>query len=548
MLVERESSLRTLQGLPGAATARGHLAWFAADGGHRQDQPAARRRGGPSRGRRPVWWGACDALQTPHPLAPLLDMAREADAALRRPARPARARRCSRPCSTTCGWPRPLLVVVEDAHWADDATLDLLKYLGRRIERTQRAAGRQLPRRRGRRHAPAAPRAGRAAAGAAHAPAAAAPERRPRWTRWRARPAARRTACTRDRRQRLLRDRTAARRPDAGPACRAACRTWCWRATRGLPRARRRWCAWSRWCRGAPSAGWSTRCCARRRWHDLDIAPLSGLLWPTRRRSASATSWGASRSSRRCRRRRRSALHGRCWRRCRSTSGRHAARRGWSTTRCRRRRPGGLHAGWARGGRRRPPARRAPRGARALVRRAAGRPVRSTTPRELAALAGGLRHHRPRRSAASTMTCRPGERERLAERSGDTAAAAWHRASRARLHVPCCATATAERAGRRGHCDGRDAAARRRQGRVLRVEAWLLHDRARPRGEPAHCPHRPGAGGSRRATATPGRVRSAQHGRRRCCSSTSSGAIASDRGGWPRWRAPRQMPPLVANR
>jgi hypothetical protein len=26
-----------------------------------------------------VWWGACDALQTPHPLAPLLDIARETD-------------------------------------------------------------------------------------------------------------------------------------------------------------------------------------------------------------------------------------------------------------------------------------------------------------------------------------------------------------------------------------------------------------------------------------------------------------------------------------
>ena len=24
-----------------------------------------------------MWWGACDALDTPHPLAPLLDMARE---------------------------------------------------------------------------------------------------------------------------------------------------------------------------------------------------------------------------------------------------------------------------------------------------------------------------------------------------------------------------------------------------------------------------------------------------------------------------------------
>ena len=31
----------------------------------------------------------------------------------------------------------PVLVVIEDAHWADDATLDLLKFLGRRIERTR---------------------------------------------------------------------------------------------------------------------------------------------------------------------------------------------------------------------------------------------------------------------------------------------------------------------------------------------------------------------------------------------------------------------------
>jgi predicted ATPase len=31
----------------------------------------------------------------------------------------------------------PLLFVVEDAHWADEATLDLLKFLGRRIDRTR---------------------------------------------------------------------------------------------------------------------------------------------------------------------------------------------------------------------------------------------------------------------------------------------------------------------------------------------------------------------------------------------------------------------------
>jgi hypothetical protein len=33
--------------------------------------------------------------------------------------------------------PRRQVVVVEDAHWADEATLDLLVFLGRRLERTR---------------------------------------------------------------------------------------------------------------------------------------------------------------------------------------------------------------------------------------------------------------------------------------------------------------------------------------------------------------------------------------------------------------------------
>ena len=83
-----------------------------------------------------VWWGACDALETPHPLAPLLDIAREQKprfAALLDGPRPALFEAVLDELRLS---PGPLLMVVEDAHWADDATLDLLKYLGRRIERT----------------------------------------------------------------------------------------------------------------------------------------------------------------------------------------------------------------------------------------------------------------------------------------------------------------------------------------------------------------------------------------------------------------------------
>jgi DNA-binding CsgD family transcriptional regulator/tetratricopeptide (TPR) repeat protein len=83
-----------------------------------------------------VWWGCCDALATPHPLAPLLDIARDVQ--------PRFAGRLTGPrpalfdavLDELRAAASPVLVVVEDAHWADDATLDLLKFLGRRIEGT----------------------------------------------------------------------------------------------------------------------------------------------------------------------------------------------------------------------------------------------------------------------------------------------------------------------------------------------------------------------------------------------------------------------------
>ncbi|RZL39676.1 MAG: LuxR family transcriptional regulator [Rubrivivax sp.] len=84
-------------------------------------------------------WGACEPLIAPLPLGPLLDMLPRlpADiASLLRRAAPAAelfaallalARRSRRPCV----W------VFEDLHWADGATLDLLRFLSRRIAGTR---------------------------------------------------------------------------------------------------------------------------------------------------------------------------------------------------------------------------------------------------------------------------------------------------------------------------------------------------------------------------------------------------------------------------
>lgn len=85
-----------------------------------------------------VLTGACDPLSTPRPLGPLLDI----DAALGGELGPLlrtveRARLFGAFLADLSGRTRPTVVVIEDAHWADEATLDLLRFLGRRIGQTR---------------------------------------------------------------------------------------------------------------------------------------------------------------------------------------------------------------------------------------------------------------------------------------------------------------------------------------------------------------------------------------------------------------------------
>ena len=83
-------------------------------------------------------WGACDALATPKALAPILEIAAQTSIWSGRAPREGESRDwlfrslvedLSRP-------ERVCAVVLEDVHWADEATLDFLRYIGRRIQRT----------------------------------------------------------------------------------------------------------------------------------------------------------------------------------------------------------------------------------------------------------------------------------------------------------------------------------------------------------------------------------------------------------------------------
>jgi DNA-binding CsgD family transcriptional regulator len=78
-------------------------------------------------------WAACEALFTPRPLGPLYDIAQQTTAPLRA-LLDGEANRASVFAAVLDDLMQaPTILVVEDIHWADEATLDFIKYLARRI-------------------------------------------------------------------------------------------------------------------------------------------------------------------------------------------------------------------------------------------------------------------------------------------------------------------------------------------------------------------------------------------------------------------------------
>ena len=138
LLLEREAALDALERAWRAVRdGPGQVALVGGEAGVGKSALAGRLVGDRSTGDGAVMlWGACDALFTPRPLGPLYDMAGGAPALAAALANHTnRAAVFAAVLDTLRA--RPTIAVFEDVHWADEATLDLLRYLGRRITQTR---------------------------------------------------------------------------------------------------------------------------------------------------------------------------------------------------------------------------------------------------------------------------------------------------------------------------------------------------------------------------------------------------------------------------
>ncbi|HEX6336131.1 MAG TPA: AAA family ATPase [Jiangellaceae bacterium] len=137
-LLEREESLAVLEScFAEARSGNGRMALVTGEAGIGKTSLArefCERHSDDTR----VWWGACDALSTPRPLSPLYDIARAAggDLAAVMASDASPYERFSAFLDALTSPLRPVVAVIEDVHWADDATRDLLVFVARRVAGT----------------------------------------------------------------------------------------------------------------------------------------------------------------------------------------------------------------------------------------------------------------------------------------------------------------------------------------------------------------------------------------------------------------------------
>jgi DNA-binding CsgD family transcriptional regulator/tetratricopeptide (TPR) repeat protein len=135
--IEREAQLGALQSwLAEAADGEGRLVFVGGEAGAGKSALVGEfRRSLPPDV--PVYLGACEPLSAPRPLGPLSDIAPTLDVEIVERMRAGDRSGVFTGClaALTAG-PAPKVMIIEDAHWADEATLDLLQYLSRRVGST----------------------------------------------------------------------------------------------------------------------------------------------------------------------------------------------------------------------------------------------------------------------------------------------------------------------------------------------------------------------------------------------------------------------------
>jgi predicted ATPase len=82
-----------------------------------------------------VHWGACENLSTPEVLLPLRDIARATGESFDLGADHIRSFEWM--LRLLSSGVAPAVLIIEDVHWADTATLDLIRFLARRIARVR---------------------------------------------------------------------------------------------------------------------------------------------------------------------------------------------------------------------------------------------------------------------------------------------------------------------------------------------------------------------------------------------------------------------------
>lgn len=138
-LLEREPFLLTLDELfAQAAEGRGQVALISGEAGIGKTSLMECFLARHQSGMRSLW-GACEALFTPRPLGPLYDIASDVHSPLQTllGGEGNRAALFAAVLEELTEGTMPTIFIIEDIHWADEAILDLIKFLARRLHRTR---------------------------------------------------------------------------------------------------------------------------------------------------------------------------------------------------------------------------------------------------------------------------------------------------------------------------------------------------------------------------------------------------------------------------